>query len=230
MTRTADKIIVALDVPSKADALELVARLREQISFFKVGLQLYTAAGPEVVREIMRQGANVFLDLKLHDIPNTVAGAVASTSELGVRMLTLHLSGGRAMLEAAVAKRSRNLQLLGVSVLTSSDEATLRETGITSSVEKQVEQLARLGVNAGINGVVASPHEIKNLRTLFGDKIVIVTPGIRPAQGEYGDQKRVMTPKEALRNGADYLVIGRPITADQNPREAARRILEEISD
>ena len=228
MTKTADKIIVALDVASKKDALDLVTQLRDQISFFKVGLQLYTAAGPDLVRELSRNGASVFLDLKLHDIPNTVAGAVASASALGVQMLTVHLSGGRAMLEAAVAKKSGNLQLLGVSVLTSSDEATLRETGVTSSVEKQVEQLAHLGVDAGINGIVASPHEIKNLRRIFGDKIVIVTPGIRPAHGDHGDQKRVMTPKEAFSIGADYLVIGRPITADKNPREAVQKILEEV--
>jgi len=228
MTEKADRIILALDVATAQEALKLVEQVRGQISFFKVGLQLFTAAGPDLVRELSRNDARIFLDLKLHDIPNTVAGAVASASELGVRMLTIHLSGGRAMLEAAVAKKAGNLQLLGVSVLTSSDEATLRETGVTSSVEKQVEQLARLGVNAGINGIVASPHEIKSLRTLFGDKIVIVTPGIRPAQIEHGDQKRVMTPKEAFRNGADYLVIGRPITADKNPREATRRIIEEI--
>jgi orotidine-5'-phosphate decarboxylase len=230
MTRTADKIIVALDFASKKDALDLVSQLRNQISFFKVGLQLYTAAGPEVVREIVQQDANVFLDLKLYDIPNTVAGAVASASELGVRMLTIHLSGGRAMLEAAVAKKSRDLLLLGVSVLTSADETTLRESGVVSSVEEQVQRLARLAVDAGINGIVASPQEIKMLRANFGGKIVIVTPGIRPAWVEHGDQKRVMTPKEALTNGADYLVIGRAITAQKNPREAVQRILEEAED
>ena len=142
MATTADKIIVALDVPSKKEALALVEQLRGQISFFKVGLQLYTAAGSEVVREIVRQDANVFLDLKLHDIPNTVSGAVAAAGELNVRMLTVHLSGGRAMLEAAAAARSAELLLLGVSVLTSSDETTLRETGVGSSVEQQVERLA----------------------------------------------------------------------------------------
>jgi orotidine-5'-phosphate decarboxylase len=145
-------------------------------------------------------------------------------------MLTIHLSGGRAMLEAAVAKKSRDLLLLGVSVLTSADETTLRESGVASSVEEQVQRLARLAVDAGINGIVASPQEIKMLRANFGGKIVIVTPGIRPAWVEHGDQKRVMTPKEALTNGADYLVIGRAITAQKNPREAVQRILEDVED
>lgn len=229
MTDAADKIIVALDVPSKREALNLVEQLRGQISFFKVGLQLYTAAGSEVVREIVRQDANVFLDLKLHDIPNTVASAVAAASELGARMLTVHLSGGRAMLEAAARAKKPDLLLLGVSVLTSSDETTLRETGVGSSVEEQVERLATLGINAGVEGIVASPQEIKTLRTRFGNGVLIVTPGIRPSWTESGDQKRVTTAREALQRGADYLVIGRPITAHKNPREAVQKILEEIN-
>jgi orotidine-5'-phosphate decarboxylase len=229
MTKTADKLIVALDVSSKAEALGLVEQLREQISFFKIGLQLYTVAGPEMVREIIRQDAGVFLDLKLHDIPNTVGRAVAAASELGVQMLTVHLSGGRAMLEAAVASRTANLSLLGVTVLTSVDETTLRETGVNSSIGEQVLRLANLGAAAGIDGVIASPHEIKTLRARFGQKLKIVTPGVRPGWAAPGDQKRFATPEEAVRDGADYLVIGRPITADTNPREAVRRILDEIS-
>ena len=229
MTDAADKIIVALDVPSKKEALVLVEQLRGQISIFKIGLQLYTASGPEVVREIVRLNANVFLDLKLHDIPNTVSGAVAAAADLNVRMLTVHLSGGRAMLEAATAAKTPNLLLLGVSVLTSTDETALRETGVDSSVEEQVERLAALGVSADVDGVVASPHEIKTLRARFGDKIVIVTPGIRPNWAAAGDQKRVTTPREALQHGADYLVIGRPITAHKNPNEAVQMILEEIN-
>jgi len=230
MTDAADKIIVALDVPSKKEALALVDQLRGQISFFKVGLQLYTASGPEVVREIVRQNANVFLDLKLHDIPNTVASAVAAARELGARMLTVHLSGGRVMLEAAAAAKTPDLLLLGVSVLTSSDETTLREIGVGSSVEQQVERLSALGINAGVDGIVASPHEIKLLRARFGDKVLIVTPGIRPTWAESEDQKRITTPREALQHGANYLVIGRPITAHKNPREAVQMILQEISE
>ena len=230
MTDAADKIIVALDVPSKKEALALVDQLRGQISFFKVGLQLYTAAGSEVVREIVRQDANVFLDLKLHDIPNTVSSAVAAANELGARMLTAHLSGGRVMLEAAAAAKTPDLLLLGVSVLTSSDETTLREIGVGSSIEQQVERLAALGINAGVDGIVASPHEIKTLRARFGDKVVIVTPGIRPTWAESGDQKRITTPRAALQQGADYLVIGRPITAHKSPREAVQMILQEINE
>ncbi len=229
MIKAADKIIVALDVPSKKEALELVAQLREQISFFKVGLQLYTAAGPDLVREIVAKGLNVFLDLKLHDIPNTVAGAVRAAGELGVQMLTVHLSGGSAMLKAAVAAKRAELSLLGVTVLTSTDEATLREIGISSSIEEQVRRLAGLGADCGLDGLVASPHEIKMLRASVGDKVKIVAPGVRPKWAEAGDQKRFMTPGEAIQNGADYLVIGRPITAHANPREAVQKILEELS-
>jgi orotidine-5'-phosphate decarboxylase len=229
MTKAAEKIIVALDVESKKEALDLVAQLREQISFFKVGLQLYTAAGTDVVREILREGAKVFLDLKLHDIPNTVAGAVAASNELGVHMLTVHLSGGSAMLKAAVDAKSAKLSLLGVTVLTSIDEVTLREIGINVSVGEQAKRLAKLGADLGLDGLVASPHEIQMLRASLGDKVKIVTPGVRPNWAETGDQKRFMTPKEAIQHGADYLVIGRPITGHANPREAVQKILEEIS-
>ncbi len=225
----ADKIIVALDVSTEREALDLVEQLRGEISIFKIGLQLYTAAGPNVVREIVARNASVFLDLKLHDIPNTVAGAVAAASELGVQMLTVHLSGGRAMLEAAIAAKTADLLLLGVTVLTSADESTLREVGVNSSVEEQVMRLAELGAATGIDGVVASPHEIKALRTRLGNKPKIVTPGVRPSWAAPGDQRRFATPKEAIQSGADYLVIGRPITAHANPREAVEKILEEIS-
>jgi orotidine-5'-phosphate decarboxylase len=203
--------------------------LRDQISFFKIGLQLYTAEGPAIVRALLAVGAKVFLDLKLYDIPNTVARAVESASNLGVRMLTIHLSGGSEMIRAAVDARADDMLLLGVTVLTSATEETLRETGIPDKVDNQVLRLARLGVEAGIDGVVASPREIKMLRREFGDKIKIVTPGMRPLGAEVGDQKRMMTPREALEAGADYLVIGRPIVAHSNPREAAKRILEDIA-
>jgi orotidine-5'-phosphate decarboxylase len=229
MTRTADKIIIALDVASTKEALELVAQLRDQISFFKVGLQLYTAAGTEIVREILRQGAKVFLDLKLHDIPNTVAGAVEAANRLGVQMLTVHLSGGSAMLKAAVAAKGASVSLLGITVLTSIEETGLRETGVSGSVGEQVALLAKLGADVGLDGLVASPHEIKMLRASLGHNIRIVTPGVRPTWAEAGDQKRFMTPKEAVQNGADYLVIGRPITGHKDPREAVRKILAELT-
>jgi orotidine-5'-phosphate decarboxylase len=225
---TQDKIIVALDVPTKEKALGLVKQLRDQISFFKIGLQLYTAEGPEVVRTVLATGAKVWLDIKLHDIPNTVARAVESASHLGVHMLTIHLSGGSEMIRAATAARVNNVLLLGVTVLTSATEQTLREIGISGTVEDQVLRLAKLGVEAGIDGVVASPHEIRKLRTEFGNKIKIAVQGIRPTWAEPGDQKRFMTPREALEAGADYIGIGRPITAHRDPREAVAKILKEI--
>ena len=229
MTKAADKIIVALDVATKAQALGLVKQLRDQISFFKIGLQLYTTEGPEIVHAVLATGAKVFLDLKLHDIPNTVAKAAESAATLGVQMMTVHLSGGSEMIRAATAARANNISILGVTVLTSATEQTLREIGIPNKVDDQVLCLAKLGVEAGIDGIVASPREIKTLRAEFGDKIKIVVPGIRPGLADAGDQKRTMTPREALDAGADYLVIGRPITAHPDPREAAEKILDGIS-
>jgi len=229
MTNAADKIIVALDVATKERALELVDQLLDQISFFKIGLQLYTAEGPEIVRAVLSTGARVWLDIKLHDIPNTVARAVESANGLGVHMLTIHLSGGSEMIRSATAARANNMLLLGVTVLTSATEQTLREIGITDRVEDQVLRLVRLGVEAGIDGVVASPHEIKKLRAEFGDKIKIAVQGIRPTWAEPGDQKRFTTPHEALEAGADYIGIGRPITAHPQPSEALAKILQELS-
>jgi orotidine-5'-phosphate decarboxylase len=230
MTKAADKIIVALDVPTKVAALDFVDQLREQISFFKIGLQLYTAEGPEIVRAVLAKGAKVWLDLKLHDIPNTVARAVESATNLGVHMLTIHLSGGSEMIRAATAARTNNISILGVTVLTSATKQTLREIGIAGRVEDQVLRLARLGVEAEIDGVVASPHEIKTLRREFGDKIKIVVQGIRPTWAEAGDQKRFMTPRQALEAGADYIGIGRPIIAHSSPPKAVAKILDEIGD
>jgi orotidine-5'-phosphate decarboxylase len=225
---TRDKIIVALDVATKEKALELVKELRDRISFFKIGLQLYTAEGPEIVRAVLSDGAKVWLDLKLYDIPNTVARTVESANNLGVHMLTIHLSGGSEMIRAATAARANNILLLGVTVLTSATEQTLREIGVSSKVDDQVLRLARLGVEAGIDGVVASPHEIKKLRAEFGDKIKIAVQGIRPTWAEPGDQRRFMTPREALEAGADFIGIGRPITAHPRPRKAVEKILEEM--
>ena len=228
MTKAADKIIVALDVATEKKALDLVGKLRGDISFFKVGLELYTAAGPEIVRKILAEGAKVFLDLKLHDIPNTVAHAVESAAELGVQMLTIHLSGGTEMIRAAMAARKENMSILGVTVLTSLTEDTLREIGVSERINQHVLRLAQLGVSAGVDGVVASSFEVQTLRAEFGDKIKIVTPGVRPSWSEAGDQKRFMTPRDALAAGADYLVIGRPITAHAKPHEAVAIILAEL--
>ena len=220
MTNAADKIIVALDVPTKERALELVKQLEDKISFFKIGLQLYTAEGPEIVRAVLATGAKVWLDLKLYDIPNTVARAVESASTLGVQMLTIHLSGGSEMIRAATAARANEMLLLGVTVLTSATEQTLREIGIDDDVDEQVLRLANLGAAGGIDGLVASPHELKRLRAEFGNRIKIAVQGIRPGWAEPGDQKRFMTPREAIEAGADYIGIGRPITAHPRPIEA----------
>ena len=223
-----DRLIVALDVPTAADAASLSAQLVAEISFFKIGLQLYTAEGPEIVRAVQGSGANVFLDLKLFDIPNTVAKAVAAASKLGVSMLTIHLAGGRRMIEAAVAACPPDLLLLGVTVLTSFDAETLRETGVQNGVEEQALRLAELGTESGIRGLVASPHELGALRRRLGSDVKIVTPGVRPAWAAADDQKRFTTPLEAVQRGADYLVIGRPITAHAEPAQAARKIIDEL--
>jgi orotidine-5'-phosphate decarboxylase len=228
MTNAADKIIVALDVPSKREALRLVEQLRPDISFFKIGLQLYTAEGPEIVRAVVASGAKVWLDLKLYDIPNTVGRAVESAANLGALLLTIHLSGGAEMIRAATSAQKGKMSILGVTVLTSATDETLREIGISDKIDTQVMRLAKLGTENGIDGVVASPHEIKRLRAEFGDKIIIAVQGIRPTWAKPDDQKRFMTPRAALDAGATYIGIGRPITKDPNPREAVEKILQEL--
>ena len=228
MTKASEKIIVALDVNTKKEALGLANELRGQVGFFKIGLQLYTSAGPDVVRAIAETGAKIFLDLKLHDIPNTVAKTVEAVGRLGVQMLSFHLSGGEKMVRAAVEARTNDLMLLGVTVLTSADQQTLIETGVSGTPEDQVLRLASLGVNAGANGLITSAREIQSLRKAFGETVTIVVPGIRPSWAEPGDQKRVMSPRQALEAGADYLVIGRPVTGHQNPCEAIKKIAAEL--
>ncbi|MDQ2659803.1 MAG: orotidine-5'-phosphate decarboxylase [Verrucomicrobiota bacterium] len=223
-----ERLIIALDFPDAGDALKCAQALQGEISFFKIGLQLYTAAGPEIVRAITGTGAKVFLDLKLHDIPSTVGKAVAAASELGVTMLTLHLSGGRKMIQAAVAAAPPELNLLGVTVLTSADETMLWETGVNRSVAEQTLRLAELGADAGMRGLVSSPQEVKELRARVGAAMKVVTPGIRPEWAAADDQKRFTTPRQALELGADFLVIGRPVTAQADPREAVRKILAEF--
>jgi len=224
-----DRLIIALDFAEAGHALDLVGDLSGDVSCFKIGLQLYTAAGPDIVHAIIDTDARVFLDLKLHDIPNTVAKAVEAAAKLEVEMLTIHLSGGRQMIETAVAACPAGLLLLGVTVLTSSDEETLRETGVAGHVQEQTNRLAALGASAGIRGLIASPHEVPALRSQLGSEMLIVTPGVRPTGTATHDQKRFTTPREALENGADRLVIGRPVTAHAEPREALRQIIEELA-
>jgi orotidine-5'-phosphate decarboxylase len=221
-------LIAALDVPDQDAALRLVERLGPAVSFYKIGLQLFTRCGPPVVEAIKRAGAKVFLDLKFHDIPNTVRHSVESACALGVDLLTIHLSGGGAMIRAAAEGASGGTLVLGVTVLTSSSRETLREIGTDTPVEDQVLRLARLAVENGVTGIVASPLEVSLLRQVFGGGLTIVTPGVRPGWSEANDQQRTMTPKAAIEAGADFLVIGRPITAHPNPREAAERILAEL--
>lgn len=235
-----ERLLVALDTPDLAAALALVGRLRPYAGGFKVGLELCSAAGtPQVVKAVAAAGGSLFLDLKLHDIPNTVAGTVRAICALGpaVRMLTLHCHGGAAMLRAAAdAARAAGPErplLLGVTVLTSLDIAALRDDlQVATELEAHVVHLARLAQAAGLDGVVASPHEVPAIRRVCGNELLIVTPGVRPAWAAGGDQRRVMTPAEALATGSDYLVIGRPITAPPpdigDPAAAARRIVAEM--
>src|SRR5580704_3646627 len=220
-----DRIIVPLDVPTVPAARELIEAIGGTVGFFKVGNQLFTAAGPDIVQEVRASGSKVFLDLKFHDIPNTVRHAVESASALGVDMLTIHLSGGRAMCEAAVVGSGiSNMLVLGVTVLTSLNDVALSEIGFRGSVEDEVLLLAELAKNVGITGLVASPQELGILRNRFGSLFTTVIPGIRPTWSEAGDQQRILTPRQATDAGADYLVIGRPITDSSNPKTAVQRI------
>ena len=232
MASARDRLIVALDVPSTAEAQGIVTALGESVSIYKVGKQLFTAAGPGVVRELIGSGRKVFLDLKFHDIPSTVASAVQAASELGVSMLTVHASGGSRMLKAAVEAAStakRPPKVLAVTVLTSFSDADLKEVGVAGPAQGQVLRLASLAQKSGCGGVVASAREAKVIRRVLGASLTIVTPGVRPAGGPKDDQARVATPSEAIAAGADYVVVGRPITGAKDPVAAARAILEEIS-
>ena len=224
------QVIIPLDVPSGDEALSLVDRLGDGADFYKVGFELYTRSGPDVVRELVKRGKRVFLDIKLHDIPNTVAGAVVAASELGVDLLTVHASGGPSMLEAAANARSGNLQLLAVTVLTSlsPDEISTVWDREIRSIREEVGRLALLGRDAGMDGIVASALEASWIRGQVGADFLIVTPGIRPAGTDRGDQNRVATPADAVRAGADYLVVGRPITKADDPAQALAAVLREI--
>jgi orotidine-5'-phosphate decarboxylase len=224
-----DRLIVALDVPSAEQAHALVERLRGKVGLFKVGSQAFTAAGPELVRSIVSAGERVFLDLKFHDIPNTVAGAVASAARLGVSLVTVHGLGGRTMLEAAVgALPAMGTRLVAITILTSHDEQTLGELGLGGGLTGSVRRLAVLAKEAGCDGVVASPHEVGLIRDACGPEFLIVTPGIRPAGARSGDQARAATPATAIAAGADYIVVGRPITDAADPATAADAIVAEM--
>ncbi|HEV8663887.1 MAG TPA: orotidine-5'-phosphate decarboxylase [Candidatus Methylomirabilis sp.] len=227
------RVIVALDMSDAALAARLLDRLDGLARFYKVGGQLFTAAGPEIVRAVRARGAEVFLDLKFHDIPTTVAGAIRSAAALDVAMLTVHAAGGRAMLAAAVeaaASRDggRRPKVLAVTVLTSlSAVAAREEAGVARPLPEQVLHLARLAKAAGLDGAVASPQEVRALREALGKGFLLVTPGIRPTWAGRDDQVRVLAPREALEAGADYLVVGRPIAAAPDPRVALERLLAE---
>jgi orotidine-5'-phosphate decarboxylase len=227
------QLIVALDVPTLAAARSLVRALKGAVKIFKVGSELFTAAGPDAVKMVRQQGGQVFLDLKFHDIPNTVSRAVESATRLGVSMLTVHTSGGEEMLRAAVAasraagKRHAPL-VLGVTVLTSMNQSALAGIGVERAMEGQVELLARLAQKSGLGGLVCSPLELKRLRAVVGNEMKIVTPGIRPLTAAAGDQSRIATPAEAARAGADYIVVGRPITEAKDPRSVALAIRREL--
>ncbi len=224
-----DKLIVALDLPDRATALTVAKQVVGFAGTLKVGLELFTRCGPSIIEAIKALEVKVFLDLKFHDIPNTVAGAVRSACELEVDYLTLHLGGGPAMVEAAAQAAAEQLILLGVTVLTSADRETLEATGVgAKAVEDQVLRLAKIGFHNGIHGLVASPHEAALLRQIFGQQFPLITPGVRPQGSSVGDQKRVMTPADALEAGASQIVVGRPITAADDPAAAAARILSEL--
>jgi orotidine-5'-phosphate decarboxylase len=225
-------LIVALDVSSAAAAQKIVAAVGDSALTYKVGMQLFTSEGPSIVRDLVASGYRVFLDLKYHDIPTTVAAAVRDAASLGVGMLTVHASGGGKMLRAATeAARSVNpaLMVLGVSVLTSMDDQDLERVGVHTRVVDHVLRLGALAITNGCQGVVASAMEAAALRADLGNHFLIVTPGVRPAGGDHGDQSRVVTPAEAIAAGATYIVVGRPITAASNPAEEARSILEQMS-
>jgi orotidine-5'-phosphate decarboxylase len=227
-----DKLIVALDFPSRATALEMVDRLDGSVRWLKVGLELYVAEGRGMVEELRERGYEVFLDLKLHDIPNTVAGAVRTAAATGAGLLTLHATGGPAMLAAAVeaaAGAATPPKLLAVTLLTSMDEAQLNAVGIDGSVQQQVVRLGEMAMAADVHGLVCSPEEIIPLRSSAAQDARLVVPGIRPAGYGADDQSRIATAGKAIRYGADMLVVGRPITKAADPAAAARALLDEIA-
>jgi orotidine-5'-phosphate decarboxylase len=232
-----DRLIIALDVETPLEAREIFTALKGHAGMFKIGSQLFTAAGPPIVREIVEAGGRIFLDLKFHDIPNTVARAGVEAARLGVSIFNVHAMGGSEMMrrtvaevhEVAARENFTRPSIIAVTALTSADDSTLTEVGLSSNVEQQVERLARLAAECGMDGVVASPLEVSLVRASVGRKdFLVVTPGVRPAGVRHGDQKRVMTPGEAVRAGADYLVIGRAILEAPDMASAAAEIVNEM--
>ncbi len=233
-----ERIVLALDLDSDMDALAIVDELKGSVGMFKVGHQLFTAYGPDIVRRIIARGGKVFLDLKYHDIPNTVAKAAAEAVKLGSSIFNVHALGGRDMMQAAAESARETADklrvpvpvVLAVTILTSMDEKSLRrELKITRSLQREVNHLARMAQRAGMSGVVASPQEIKMLRRSVRGAFVILTPGVRPAWAGKDDQKRIMTPGEAVAAGADYLVVGRPVLKSEDRKAAVEKILQEIT-
>ena len=225
------QLILALDLEDRESAIKLLQRAGNELQWVKIGLQMFTRYGPDYVREIADLGKRIFLDLKLHDIPNTVAKAIESISQLPVDMLTIHTCGGKEMMSNAVASQQQtapHLKLLGVTVLTSMDAASLNEIGLSRSPDEQVLSLASLAEESGMSGLVCSTHEVGKIHAIHGDAFALVTPGIRPTGSEAGDQKRVMTPSEAARVGSDFIVVGRPIYQAANPKEVVSRIRDEL--
>ncbi|MGI6423957.1 MAG: orotidine-5'-phosphate decarboxylase [Tepidanaerobacteraceae bacterium] len=235
MSYDLEKVIVALDTSEEETALNLVKLLKNKISTFKVGLELFCSQGPSIVKKITNEGCKVFLDLKFHDIPNTVAGAARAATKTGAYMFNVHASGGREMMEKAREAANQidsdtKPIILGVTVLTSIDQKDLIDINITESPINQVITLAKLTKESGLDGVVASPKEISAIRKATGEDFLIVTPGVRPNWATKGDQKRVMTPAEALDVGASYIVVGRPVTAARDPVEALDKLFETTYD
>jgi orotidine-5'-phosphate decarboxylase len=231
MSKTDPKIIVALDYPDQEPALQLVNQLSPELCRLKIGKELFTAAGPRLIETVQDKGFEVFLDLKFHDIPNTVAKACEAAARLGVWMVNVHALGGKKMMQAAceaVAKFDKPPRLIAVTILTSMDEQDIAEIGLRGSPEENVISLARLAKASGLDGAVCSPKEVNQLRQQLGEEFCLVTPGVRPQGADQDDQKRTMTPKQALRSGASYLVIGRPITKADDPLQALTVICTEI--
>lgn len=239
MLTAKERLIVALDVDSVDKAEQLVSQLEDYVGLFKVGMELFNSVGPRILEIIHKKGGKIFLDLKFHDIPNTVGQAAAAVTGHGVYMFNVHAAGGLAMMQAAVQRGNQKAELLklpkpvtiAVTVLTSIDQITLEsEVGIKKDVQDQVVHWAKLTQQAGMDGVVASPKEIAAIRAACGSDFVIITPGVRPTWAATNDQKRVMTPKEAITAGATYLVVGRPITAAADPVAATKKILAEMEE
>lgn len=228
------QLVVALDVPTGSEAVTVLKTLPSAISWYKLGLELFTAEGPAIIRALLKQNKSVFLDLKLHDIPNTVARAVSSAARHGVAMLTVHASGGAAMLKSAVeAARQHGAtapKIVAVTTLTSLGPADLRGMGVSRSLGAHIKALAAMAISEGVDGLVCSPHEASSFRKMFGNGPLIVTPGIRPAGADDADQKRIATPQMAVRAGSNFLVVGRPILGALDPRRAAREILRQIEE